>query len=97
MLSNKYRLIYFATGGLVPDLTLLLDVDVEVGLKRKIRVNEWNRLDAYTLEFHRRVRAGYLEMAKQEPERWVVVDSSQPWEVVQEAIRGAASKKLGER
>jgi dTMP kinase len=80
-------LIRYATGGLVPDLTVLLDVDVEIGLKRKKKADEWNRLDAYTVEFHQRVRAGYLEMARQEPARWVVVDASQGWDEVQENLR----------
>ena len=80
-------LINYATGGLVPDLTVLLDLDVEVGLKRKQKADEWNRLDAYTVEFHQRVRAGYLEMVKQEPERWIVVDSEQKWDGVQAELR----------
>jgi len=93
-LDEVRALIRYATGGLVPDLTLLLDVEVEVGLKRKIRVNEWNRLDAYTLEFHQRVRAGYLEMVKQEPGRWIVVDASQAWEAVQEGVRQEVIRAL---
>jgi len=72
---------------LTPALTILLDVDVEVGLRRKKKDNEWNRLDAYTVEFHRRVRAGYLEMVKAEPKRWVVVDAGQAWESVQAGLR----------
>ena len=71
-LDEVRALVRYATGGLVPDLTLLLDVDVETGLSRRQKSGgEWNRLDAYQLEFHRRVREGYLEMAKQEPGRWV--------------------------
>jgi len=80
-------LIAYATGGLIPDLTILLDLDVEVGLKRKQKADEWNRLDAYTVEFHQRVRAGYLEMVKQEPSRWVVVDAGTGWNDVQEELR----------
>lgn len=80
-------LVQYATGGLLPDLTILLDLDVEIGLKRKQRGSEWNRMDAYTLEFHQRVRAGYLEMVRQEPHRWVAVDAEQPWEQVQEELR----------
>ena len=82
-LEQVRALVQYATGGLIPDLTILLDLDVEVGLRRKKKADEWNRLDAYTVEFHERVRAGYLELAKQEPERWVIVDASQPWEAVQ--------------
>ena len=68
-------------------LTILLDLDVEVGLKRKQKADEWNRLDAYTVEFHQRVRAGYLEMVKQEPKRWVVIDAGKKWNEVQEELR----------
>jgi len=78
----------FATGGLKPDLTFLLDIDPEVGLRRrKESGEEWNRLDAYQLAYHRRVRQGYLEMAAQESERWRVVDASQPPAVVQSSIQ----------
>jgi dTMP kinase len=86
-LEQVRGLVKYATGGLVPDLTVLLDLDVEVGLKRKKNGEEWNRMDAYTVEFHRRVRAGYLEMVKQEPKRWVVVNAEQQWESVQEELR----------
>jgi dTMP kinase len=86
-LGQVRALVKYATGGLVPDLTILLDLDVEVGLGRKKKGDEWNRLDAYTVEFHRRVRAGYLEMVKAEPDRWVVVDAEQAWENVQEELR----------
>ncbi|HEX2697047.1 MAG TPA: dTMP kinase, partial [Anaerolineales bacterium] len=75
-LDEVRALVRYATGGLNPDLTVLLNVDVETGLKRKTQNGaEWNRLDAYTVEFHRRVHAGYLEMVRQEPKRWVVVDA----------------------
>jgi len=93
-LAQIRALIGYATGGLVPDLTVLLDVDVEVGLGRKKKADEWNRLDAYTVEFHRRVRAGYLEMVKQEPGRWVVVDAGQAWDTVQADLRRATMERL---
>jgi dTMP kinase len=86
-LEEVRALVKYATGGLVPDLTVLLDVDVEEGLRRKKKDNEWNRLDAYTVEFHQRVRAGYSEMVKQEPNRWVVVNAGQKWEEVQDELR----------
>ncbi len=94
-LEQVRGLIRYATGGLVPDLTILLDLDVEVGLKRKTNQDEWNRLDAYTVDFHRRVRAGYLEMVAQEPARWVVVDAGQPWQGVQDALRKVLTERLG--
>jgi dTMP kinase len=93
-LEQVRALVQYATGGLVPDLTILLDLDVDLGLRRKKKADEWNRLDAYTVEFHERVRAGYLELAKREPGRWVVVDASQSWEKVQEELRRVIEKKL---
>jgi dTMP kinase len=72
----------------------LLDVDVEEGLRRKKKDNEWNRLDAYTVEFHQRVRAGYLEMMKAEPNRWVVIDAGRKWNEVQDELRTVIVGKL---
>ena len=93
-LEEVRALIHYATGGLIPDLTILLDLDVEIGLARKTNADEWNRLDAYTVEFHRRVRKGYLELVKTEPSRWEVVDASQSWDEVQESLRGKILKGL---
>lgn len=81
----------FATQELKPDLTIYLDVDVVEGLRRKYAANttgqgEWNRMDRLDLEFHQRVRAGYLEMAQQEPERWLIVDASAPVDQIQQTI-----------
>lgn len=93
-LNQVRALVKYATGGLTPDLTVLLDVDVEEGLRRKKKDDEWNRLDAYTVEFHQRVRAGYLEMVKQEPERWVVIDAGREWSAVQEELRRVVTGRL---
>ncbi len=94
-LDEVRALVKYATGGLTPDLTILLDIDVEVGLKRKKQNSvEWNRMDAYEVDFYRRVRAGYLEMVKQEPKRWVVVDASQSWDEVQEELRKIIEAKV---
>ena len=90
-------LINYATGGLVPDLTILLDLDVEVGLKRKKQNGlEWNRMDAHEVAFYERVRAGYLEMVKQEPGRWVVIDAGQDWDAVQDELRRVIVEKIGD-
>lgn len=94
-LDEVRALIRYATGGLIPDLTLLLDVSAEVGLSRRQKGGgEWNRLDAYVLDFHRRVQAGYLELAKQEPNRWVVVDAAQEWQAVQDELRQKIAGRL---
>ncbi len=93
-LDTIRQMLAFATGGLVPDLTVLLDVDPAIGLRRKKNIGEWNRLDAYELAFHQRVRSGYLELARQEPRRWVVLDASQPREMVQSALRQVILARL---
>jgi dTMP kinase len=87
-------LVTFATGGLKPDLTLLLDVDVETGLRRKELKGEWNRLDAYDLDFHQRVRSGYLNLVQMEPERWVIIDASLEPGKVQSEMRRVVADKL---
>ena len=83
------QLLNFATGGLWPELTLLLNIDPEKGLQRKRGGVDWNRLDAYDLEFHRRVQQGYLELSRQQPERWIIIDASQTFSQVQQQIRQA--------
>ena len=90
------RLLSFATADLWPGLTILMDIDSEQGLARKRSGSEWNRLDAYALAFHQRVRQGYLELARQEPERWVTIDASQPFETVQSQIRRAVLAKIAQ-
>lgn len=69
----------FATGGLGPHITLLLDLDQEIGLAR---LSAKDRLDREPFDFHRRVREGFLEEARREPDRWVVLDASQSPEQV---------------
>jgi dTMP kinase len=85
-LEKLRPIIQFATGGLKPDLTLLLDIDAREGLGRRSSGGEWNRLDDYDLSFHSRVREGYLEMAQAEPDRWVLIDASPSHEKVQASI-----------
>jgi dTMP kinase len=82
----------FATGGLRPDLIIYLDIDVEVGLKRKRYAHEaglaeLNRMDRKELAFHERVRDGYLAMATQDPGRWLVVNADRPIQEVHAEIR----------
>lgn len=89
------QLLNFATGGLTPDLTLLFDVDIETGLsRRQAGGGEWNRLDDYELAFHRRVRAGYLELAEAEPQRWVRVDAAQTPQQVQFDLQKIISQRI---
>ena len=76
-LEELRRLQDFATGGLRPDLTLLLDVPVEIGLDRTRRRAEWNRFeDTEAVTFFERVRSAYLRFADAEPDRYRVVDGA---------------------
>jgi dTMP kinase len=94
-LPTLRMILDFATGGLKPDITFYLDIDVEEGLKRrKTGGDEWNRMDDLTVEFHRRVRAGYLEMIAQEPARWVVVNAARDAEVVAREIWEVVERRL---
>lgn len=81
------RVTSFATGGLLPDLILLLDLPVEEGLNRRKSEGKWNRLDDYQVEFHQRVRKGYLTMVDEDPDRWVVINAAQPVDIIQKEIR----------
>jgi dTMP kinase len=84
----------FVTGGLVPDLTLLLDLPSEEGLSRRKEAGLWNRLDDYDLAFHERVRAGYLRLAQAEPQRWVVIDATRSESQIQSEVREAVHSRL---
>jgi dTMP kinase len=77
-----------ATDGLLPDLTILLDVSPDVGLGRKADETR-NRFEAsFDLAFHNRVRDGFLELARLEPERWRVVDAErEPGEVFEDVLQ----------
>ena len=98
-LEARRAITRFATGGLVPDLTLLLDLPVEAGLRRKAggRGDAWNRMEQKQIAYHERVRAGYLAMAAAEPERWVTIDATGDMRVVQDAIREPVMRRLERR
>jgi dTMP kinase len=93
-LNQLRSIISFATGGLIPDLSILLDLDVQVGLKRRQKVGDVNRLDKFVIEFHERVRYGYHELVKSEPERWVVIDAEQPFNDVQRNLQQVVIQRL---
>jgi dTMP kinase len=87
-MAELRRLQAFATGGLVPDLTLLLDVPVEIGLARTRRRAEWNRFeDTEGAAFFEQVRAAYLGLAEAEPERIRVIQGSGTVDQADAAIR----------
>lgn len=84
-----------ATGGLKPDLTLLLDLPVEQGLARVAASRKVDRLETEAIAFHHRLRDGYLVLAERERERFVVIDATQPADTVQAHLRLAVAKRLG--
>jgi dTMP kinase len=97
-LETLGQIIRFATGGLQPDLTVLLDVDIEIGLSRRSAGSgKWDRLDAMAEAFHRRVRTGYLEMAAADPERWAIVDASQPLDEVCDAVKRVVLERVEQK
>ncbi len=81
-----------ATGGLVPDLTFLLDLPPSVGLGR--RVSSADRLEAEPEEFHDRVREAFLELAKASPDRYVVLDATQDPSQISKAVQAAVRELL---
>ena len=82
-----------ATQGLQPDLTVLLDMPVEVGLARK-NTRRQDRFEQETVAFHQRVRKGYLKMAATNPERWLVIDASQSKKKITQIIWQRVSQLL---
>ena len=94
-MSDMRRLQEFATGGLRPDLTLLIDVPVEVGLERTRRRAEWNRFEnTEELAFFEQVRDAYRQLAADEPDRIVSVDGSGSVEEADAAIRDVVQERF---
>ena len=91
-LTEIARLNDYATHGLLPDLTILLDLDPAVGLARQ---SERSVMEEEALPFHQRIRTGFLALAASEPQRWRVLNSSRPPEIVQEEIWAVVSARLG--
>lgn len=81
-LSLIMSLDAIVTGGLKPDITILLDIDVESGLMRNKGINKIDRLELENIEFHKKVRDGYYRIAEKEPERVKIVNASSAMEKV---------------
>lgn len=88
-------LLAFATRGISPDLTLYFDVAPEIGLQRRAQDGGVNRLDAESLEFHRRVRQGYVELMAADATRWVRIDGAAPLSEVTRATLACVSERMG--
>ncbi|MCQ2086815.1 MAG: dTMP kinase [Bacilli bacterium] len=95
-IDNILNINMFATEGTFPDLTLLFDIEPEVGLAR-IAANanrEVNRLDLEKLDFHNKVRNTFLELAKRYPDRFVIIDASKSQEEVAKATLDTILSRL---
>ena len=94
--DNILNINMFATEGTFPDLTLLFDIDPKIGLERiaKNANREVNRLDLEKLDFHKKVRQTFLELAKRFPDRFVIIDASKSMEEVAENTYKAIMEKL---
>ncbi len=87
-----------ATGGLRPDLRLLLDVPVDVGLARRFaEAGTVNRIDAADSTFHERVRQAYVELVAAEPEGWAVIEGAASIESVAADVHSVVRARLGDR
>ena len=89
--SEIMHLNAYATDSLVPDLTILLDLDPAVGLTRQ---RERSVMEAQALPFHQRIRDGFLALAGDAPHRWLTLDASRPSDVVHEDIWAVVSARL---
>jgi dTMP kinase len=92
-LSTVKAVNEIGTTGLMPYLTILLDMPVEEGLARKSG-NKQDRFETESVKFHRRVREGYLKLAAVEPQRWLVVDATQSKEAIAGIIWQRVSKLI---
>lgn len=81
-----------ATNGKKPDLTFVFDIDTETSMKRVGK--EKDRMESAGIEFHNRVREGYLKIAQQEPERIIVIDASKSIEEIHEKVLNQIAKKF---
>ncbi len=94
-LSALRRVQEFATGGLLPDLRILLDMPVEVGLARRLAGQEAvNHLDQAGVAFHERVRSTYFELIAADPASWSVVDGDAAPEIVAKRVAEVVASRL---
>lgn len=94
-LDTLFKITEFATGGLIPDLTLFLDVNVKNGLKRRSSGgSEMNRMDLQTIAFYEKVREGYLQLASKDSDRWKIIDANRSVKLIQKGVRKVVLERL---
>lgn len=96
--ENIWQINQFAIDGLMPELTIYLDIDSELGLQRiaQNRADEVNRLDEEKLSFHRKVRSAYQKLAQENPQRIVTIDASQPLDQVILQVQQAIHQRFSQ-
>jgi dTMP kinase len=88
-LAGTREVVAWATGGLLPDLTVLLDLDPRIGLARASARSSPDRLESHSLDFHRAVRDGFLALAAEAPQRYAVIDADADVATVAACVRDA--------
>ncbi|HEX3946211.1 MAG TPA: dTMP kinase, partial [Acidimicrobiales bacterium] len=88
------QLVGWATGGLEPDLSVLVDVPLEVA-RQRLGAGDGDRLERLDADFHERVRHGFVALARSDPEQWAVVDGTRPPDAVAVAVAEAVAERLG--
>ncbi len=93
-IDTVYKVNEFALQGIMPDMTILMDLDAEVGLARKKNQAELDRMERESVDFHKKVVAGYRELAARYPERILKVDASLQVQEIHDIIITNIEKKL---
>ena len=93
--DTVYKVNEFALQGIMPDMTILMDLDAEVGLARKKNQAELDRMERESVDFHKKVVAGYRDLADRYPERILKVDAALQVQEIHDIIVANIEKKLG--
>lgn len=94
-IDTVYKVNEFALQGIMPDMTILMDLDAEVGLARKKKQAELDRMERESVDFHKKVVAGYRDLADRYPERILKVDAALQVQEIHDIIVANIEKKLG--
>ena len=94
-IDTVYKVNEFALQGIMPDMTILMDLDAEVGLARKKNQAELDRMEQESLDFHKKVVDGYRDLADRYPERILKVDAALQVQEIHDIIVANIEKKLG--
>ena len=94
-IDTVYEVNGYAIQGILPDLTIHLDLDAEQGIKRKKKQTELDRMELETMDFHKKVAEGYRELAKRDPKRIKTIDAAASIEEIQMQVRAFVENLIG--